>query len=73
MHRNPQTNTAVNRRGGSKINCWKHVQELFCLLLQTRGSKKSNAPKVHYVNNHHGITISIPSGIQFPFTAEKAM
>lgn len=41
--------------------------------MRTRGSKKSNAPKVHYVNNHHGITISIPSGMQFPFTAEKAI
>lgn len=40
--------------------------------MKTKTTKKSNAPKVHYVNNHHGITISVPAGIQFPFVAEKA-
>ncbi|XP_076106700.1 INO80 complex subunit B-like [Mytilus galloprovincialis] len=40
--------------------------------MKTKSSKKSTAPKVHYVNNQNGITISVPTGIQFPFTTEKA-
>lgn len=36
-----------------------------------RGGRKTDAPKVTYINNTAGITISVPEGIQFPFEAQK--
>lgn len=37
-----------------------------------RGGRKADAPKVTYVNNMAGITVSVPEGIQFPFEPQKA-
>ncbi|KAK3084208.1 hypothetical protein FSP39_010076 [Pinctada imbricata] len=34
--------------------------------------RRSNIPRVRYLNNHSGICISVPQGIQFPFHPEKA-
>ena len=39
---------------------------------QGRGSRKTDVPKYHYSNNQSGITISVPAGHQFPFSAQKA-
>lgn len=36
-----------------------------------RGGKKTEAPKVTYINSVSGIAISVPEGIQFPFEPQK--
>ncbi|XP_053375956.1 INO80 complex subunit B-like [Mercenaria mercenaria] len=41
-------------------------------LKKGRGGRKTDAPKVTYINNTSGISISVPEGIQFPFEAQKS-
>lgn len=37
-----------------------------------RGGRKTDAPKVTYVNNISGISVSVPEGIQFPCEPQKS-
>nr|XP_022343381.1 INO80 complex subunit B-like [Crassostrea virginica] len=37
-----------------------------------KGSRRSNIPRVRYINNKSEISISVPTGIQFPFPSQKA-
>ncbi|KAL4234334.1 INO80 complex subunit B [Mactra antiquata] len=37
-----------------------------------RGGRKTDAPKVTYINNTTGISISVPDGIPFPFESQKS-
>ncbi|XP_048746798.1 INO80 complex subunit B-like [Ostrea edulis] len=39
---------------------------------KTKGSKRSNIPRVRYINNKSEVSISVPVGIQFPFLSQKA-
>lgn len=39
---------------------------------KSRGSKRMNIPRVRYVNNGEGISISVPPGHPFPFPAKTA-
>ncbi|XP_062593210.1 INO80 complex subunit B-like [Saccostrea cucullata] len=39
---------------------------------KVKGSRKSNIPRVRYINNKSEISISVPVGIQFPFLPQKA-
>ncbi|XP_062605857.1 INO80 complex subunit B-like, partial [Saccostrea cucullata] len=39
---------------------------------KVKGSRKSNIPRVRYINNRSEISISVPVGIQFPFLPQKA-
>lgn len=37
-----------------------------------KGSRRSNVPRVRYINNKSEISISVPTGIQFPFPPQRA-
>ncbi|KAJ8312689.1 hypothetical protein KUTeg_010062 [Tegillarca granosa] len=37
-----------------------------------KGSRKANIPRISYINNQSNVLISVPTGFQFPFTAQVA-
>ena len=52
-------------------NVYMHLY--FCFFFfQGRGCRKTDVPKYHYSNNQSGISISVPAGYPFPFTAQVA-